>query len=81
MRRRELSQVTGRAEPGRRPGFSHTSSREATETLVARMFDARDHALAVGCHLSLDAERPVERLVADLLDFEAHGTSSPAPPD
>ena len=47
-----------------------TSSRAATEEQVAAMFEARDHAMSASSHLSLDAERPVELIVADLLDFE-----------
>ena len=47
-----------------------TSSRRSTEAQVAAMFAARDSELSSRSHLTLDAERPVELIVADLLDFE-----------
>jgi shikimate kinase len=60
-----------------RPWLSDSS--EATAALVRGMFDARDSRMRATADLTLDAERSVADIVADLIAFQEAAPGQPTP--
>lgn len=52
-------------------------TRDATSTLITSMFDARDQVLTSVAHMTVDGQRGIDEIVADVARF-AHAQPQPA---
>jgi shikimate kinase len=53
-----------------------TDSREATTALIVSMFGARDEILTAAAQLTVDGERPVDQIVADVTGLRQAATAA-----